>query len=132
MGLYDKHENLTRLLASDTGGVFYETSENITETSVVLSHLLQAKLGLIERLKTQSALVRNGLFYLPKLSAELSDHRFSGVVHPNTYVTQLMAYSYFGSESSKNSLLDQMEVLERWVKLYPHDKSAKPFSYSLN
>lgn len=127
LGLYDKHENLTRLLASDTGGVFYGTSENITETSVALSHLLQAKLGLIERLKTQSALVRNGLFYLPKLSAELSNHRFSGVVHPNTYVTQLMAYSYFGSESSKNSLLDQMEVLERWVKLYPNDKALSHF-----
>jgi diguanylate cyclase (GGDEF)-like protein/PAS domain S-box-containing protein len=127
LGLYDKHESLTRLLASDKGGVFYGTDESITETSVALSHLLQAKLGLIERLKTQSAIVRNGLFYLPKLSAELSNHRFSGVVHPNTYVTQLMAYSYFGSESSKNSLLEQIEVLERWVKLYPNDKALSHF-----
>lgn len=131
LGLYDKHEQITRLLGAEAESVFIDTDELIQKNSKALSHLMQAKLGLIERLKTQSALVRNGLFYLPTLSNELFSHRFSGSVPPNDYVIRLMAYSHFGSESSKKELLEKMDILSRWVALYPDDKALGHFHWHL-
>ena len=129
--LYTRFDTLMEKLSVDSKGAFNQTDQLIMDDVTVLTIHLQTKLELIERLKTQSALVRNGLLYLPTLSDEFHSHRFAKIVSPNDFVTRLMAYRYFDSDSSKSELLDKMDILDRWVRLYPEDKLLENFQWHL-
>ncbi|MCP4596994.1 EAL domain-containing protein [Neptuniibacter sp.] len=131
VGLYDQFTNLRIGLGSKEGEGFVGVPSDVAEDSAELLNNLQIKLELIERLKTQSASVRNGLLYLPTLSAELDQHPFRYLVHPREFVTWLMSYSHLGSDSSREELVGKMDLVQRWLNNHPDDLLFKNFSQHL-
>jgi len=129
--LYERFSSLRVRLGINEGEGFADTSQEVGRASNDLIAKLHLKIELIERLKTQSAVVRNGLLYLPTLSTELVNHPFKNVLHPSEFVIWLMSYSHLGSDSSYTYLLDRISLIDRWLSNHPEDVLLKNFSQHL-
>ncbi len=129
--LYIRFDRLMDTLKAQPAGVFSATNPLIMDDVKNLVIHLQTKLELIERLKTQSALVRNGLLYLPTLSDEFRTQPSLSMINPNVYLTRLMAYQHFATDSTKAELLHEMEALDHWVQLYPENELVSNFQRHL-
>ena len=126
--LYGQADDLHKKLSDSQRGLFIGLSNEIQSYAREYADHLRTKLDYIEHLKTQSAIVRNGLLYLPTLAEQLRNHPYHYVEEPSTYVSALLSFSFLRAESEKVKLLSHIEILDRWVANHPDDEDIKVFA----
>lgn len=123
--LYSEEESLHHKL--DAEGVFASTNPEILSQAANFGALLHQKLEYIERLKTRSAIVRNGLLYLPTLGGELQHHPYNVIASPSSYVNKLLSFSYLRGAAERESLNQDIAKIRRWLHNHPDDQSLANF-----
>ena len=125
--LYEQIEQATRSITGKGGVGFGGMTAEIEQTAAEIGFQLRQKQELLEQMKTNAALVRNSLLYLPTLSNQLNDHPFSYVIEPHNLVVDMIGFNRLGSRSRRDSLLEKLSLVDRWVKNHPEDELLKNF-----
>lgn len=125
--LYEEIDQTTRNITDKNGANFGALTAEIDKAASEIHMQLIQKQELLEQMKTNAALVRNSLLYLPTLSNQLNDHPFRHVIEPHDLVLDMIGFNHLGSRSSRDSLLEKLLLVDRWVKNHPQDQLLKNF-----
>ncbi len=100
-------------------------------TTVAIDHAIDAywvaledKLDLVERIKLQAALVRNGLGYLPLAVEELAASGESSAGRVSTLLNRLYLLNLFPSETDERAIRDALAELDEQAAEGPGDKAS--------
>ena len=127
-GLYEQTDDIHNKLSDSQQGYFVGLSSEIQIYAREYASQLRTKLDYIEHLKTHSAIVRNGLLYLPTLAEQLKNHPYRYVEEPSSYVSSLLSFSFLRAELEQEKLQVQVAKLDRWISNHPDDKDIKLFA----
>lgn len=125
--LYEEIEQTTGRITGKEAAYFGGMTAEIEQTAAEIGFQLRQKQELLEQMKTNAALVRNSLLYLPTLSNQLNDHPFRYVIEPHDLVVDMIGFNRLGSRSSRDSLLAKLSLVDRWVKNHSEDELLKNF-----
>ncbi len=118
---YDSLVVTTTLLRENTALLVSGGDVKADETLDAYHRAVAQKIGILERIKWQVALLRNSLQYLPSLLDELS--LVSNARQANVergLLSALMEYNLFPGDENRHNLLQKIEALK--APIWEHDK----------
>ncbi|RDE24433.1 EAL domain-containing protein [Motiliproteus coralliicola] len=88
--------------------------EQLSEQNRLFWQTMKTKLDLLEKIKFQAALVRNGIHYLPTLAQTFNQQEPAHYNQIVEFINQLYSYQLSSADSHFNDILGSLEQIKQW------------------